>query len=399
MAIKNHPQVLRSRVNSLRSDQLVREQRSAYYPSISGDVTGSAANQDARIGAGFLTDSALFNRFGYGLTLSQLVTDSGRTPNLVASGRLRAEASREAYEATKDDIALGVEQDYFGVLLAKSLVQVAQETVSARQSVVDQVSELTRNKLKSQLDLSFADVNLSDAKLMVLRAQNNLRGAFATLGDAIGSQQSTSYQLADQPMPAAPEADAEPLVVEAFAHRPELAGLRLEKESNERFARAEHDLKRPTVSLTAVAGMLPYINTSSLNSNVAQGYTAAAVNVQIPVFNGHLFTARATAAEYDIQASDQRIREVQDRIARDVRVAWGRTQTAHEAITATDRLLQQANSSLDLAQGRYKLGLSSIVELSQAQLAQTQAQVQNLSAKYEYQEAYAGLQYTLGLLH
>ena len=135
------------------------------------------------------------------------------------------------------------------------------------------------------------------------------------------------------------------------------------------------------------------------NPNIAPEYEGAAVNVNVPVFNGHLFSARRQAAEYQLQAADQRVRDLQDRIARDVRTAWARAQTADQAIGATAELLQQANLALDLAQGRYNLGLSSIVELTQAQLAQTQAQVQNLNAQYDYQDAYGALQYTLGLLH
>src|SRR5205085_11661214 len=111
------------------------------------------------------------------------------------------------------------------------------------------------------------------------------------------------------------------------------------------------------------------------------------VNVQIPIFNGHLFTARRRAAEYQMRAADQRVRDLEDRIARAARAAWETARTTYEAIGQTALLVQQANLALSLAQGRYDLGLASIIELTQAQLGQTQAQVENLNAKYEYQEA------------
>jgi outer membrane protein len=399
MALKNHPHVLASQANYLRADQLVRENQSAYYPSINGEVTGSQANQNVRIGAGFLTDSRLFNRFGYGITVSQLITDSGRTPNLVASSKLQAQAGRQDYQAARDDVVLNVDLAYYGVLLAQQLVKVAQQTVATRQTVVDQISELTKNKLRSQVDLSFAQVNLSDARLMLIRAQDSLRSAYANLGQALGSEQSVEYRLADLPLPEQPPKDAEQLLAEAFQHRPEIASLRLQRAADEKFARAEQDLKRPTVSLTGVAGFLPYINPGNANPNIASEYEGAAVNVNIPVFNGHLFSARRQAAEYELQAADQRVRDLQNRIARDVRTAWNRAATAYQAIAATRELLNQANMALDLAQQRYSLGLTSIVELNQAQLGQTQAQVETLNVKYEYQQAYAALQYTLGLLH
>jgi outer membrane protein len=399
IALKNHPQIRASEARYLRSEQVIRENQSAYYPALNADVTGSQAVPGSRIGAGYLTASRVFSRLGYGITVSQLITDSGRTPSLVAQSKLQAEASRNDYQAAKDDVILAVHQAYCGVLLSQSLVDVAQQTVKARQTATDQIAELTKNKLKSQVDLSFAQANLSDARLMLLRAQNNLDGAFATLNDALGTQKADRYQLSVEPLPSPPPSGAEPLVSDAFAHRPELASLHASEKAEEKFAQAERDLKRPTVSLTAVAGFLPLIDPATANSNIPSEYEGAAVNVQIPIFNGHLFSARAKAAAYQVQEANQRIQDLQNRIARDVRTAWGRAQTAYEAIATSQQLLVEANSALDLAQGRYNLGLSSIVELTQAQLLQTQAQVGILNAQFEYQQAYAALQYEQGLLH
>ncbi len=399
MALKNHPQVLASQATYQWANQITRATRSAYFPTLSGDITGAQANLGSRLGAGVLNDPALFSHFGSGLSLSQLITDSGRTNNLVSEAKLHAQASEANYQATRYGVLLEVSQAYYDVLLAEQLVKVAQQTVATRQTVVDRISELTRSKLKSEVDLSFAQVNLSDAKLMQLRAENRLASAYAALAQALGSQQSIRYRLSDQPMPPAPPPEAEPLVAQALQNRPELASLRLQREADQKFVYAERDLNRPTVSLAAVGGALPYIRSGNLNANIPAGYEAAAVNVHIPVFNGHLFSARRQAAEYQLSATKQRVRGLEDRIARDVRASWNRARTSYEAIAATQQLLNQANLALDLAQGRYNLGLSSIVELTQAQLGQTSAEVQNLNAKYEYQEAYAALQYTLGLLH
>ena len=101
--------------------QRIDEARAAYYPLLAGDVTGSQGNPQARIGAGFLTDSRLFNRIGQGFTLSQLITDSGRTPNLVATSRLQASAAEQTTQATKYDVLLRVNQAYFGALRAQAL--------------------------------------------------------------------------------------------------------------------------------------------------------------------------------------------------------------------------------------------------------------------------------------
>jgi outer membrane protein len=242
-------------------------------------------------------------------------------------------------------------------------------------------------------------VNLSDAQLMLIRAKDRIETAYADLSQALGTNQPTHYQLQPQPMPTAPPETVDALIAEAYQNRPELASMRLEREAAQKMVYAERDLGRPTVSFMAVGGALPYINPGNANPDITQGYEAAAVNVQVPIFNGRLFTARERAAQYDLEAADQHVRDVQDRIARDVRASWEHARTAYQAIAPTEQMLQQANMALQLSEGRYNLGLASIVELTQAQLGQTQAQVQNLTAQYDYQGAYAALQYTLGLLH
>ena len=332
LALKNHPQVLASQALSQRAGELTVEARSAYYPSLNGEITGTQANLNSRLGAGAINDPRLFNHFGSGLTLSQLITDSGRTSNLVANSKLQAQASREYYRATRYDVLFGVDGAYYEVLLAQQLVKVAQQTVNTRQTVVNQASELFKNQLKSQVDVSFAQVNLTDAKLMLLRAQDRLTAAYANLAQALGTQQAIKYQLTDQPMPPKPPESADPLLAQAFQNRPELASLRLQREADQKFVYAERDLRRPTISLTAVGGALPYINPGNANADISKGYEAAAVNVQIPVFNGHLFSARRQAAEYQLEAANQRLRDLQDRIARDVRTYYERTKTSFEAI-------------------------------------------------------------------
>jgi outer membrane protein len=397
LALKNHPQVLAAQATVREFNELVVETRSAYFPTLAGELTGSAGNPQARIGAGYLAASRLFDRLGTGISLSQLITDSGRTPNLVASSRLQAQASQQTYQATRYDVLLAVNQAYFEALRAQALVKVGEETVAARQLVADQVTALEKNKLRSQVDVAFADVNLSEAKLLLLGAQDQVRAAFAELTRALGAQQESNYKLVDEPLPPSPPSDPESLIAQAFSNRPDLLSLQFQRDAAVKFERAERALSFPTVSLVGVAGAIPEIN-QILSTNIPNNYEGAALNVDVPIFNGHLFAARREAARYRAQAEDQRVRDLQERIARDVRVAWSRSTTAFQNLDVTAQLLREATLALDLAQGRYNLGLSSIVELSQAQLNLTQAEIENLSAKYDYQSVYAMLQYTMGLL-
>jgi outer membrane protein len=397
IAVQNHPQIQAAQNEINYSNQQIIVNRAAYYPNLTGDVTGSQGNYGSRIGAGDLSASRLFNRFAPGVVARQLITDSGRTSNLISSARLQSQAATQNAQATRYDVLLQVNRAYFDVLHAQAVVKVAQETVSTRQLLSDQVTELARNNLKSQLDVSFADVNVSEAKLLLLRAQDSVQQALAELGRAMGSDQPANYQLADELLPSAPPATPDELVAQAISNRPELAGLRFSRDAAYKFAEAEKDLSRPTVSAVAVGGMIPFINNPS-SVPVPLGYEGIAANVSVPLFNGHLFSARREAATQRALESDQRLRDEQQRISRDVRIAWASANDAFQRIDVTAQFLRQAALASDFAKGRYDNGLSSIVELTQAQLNLTQAEIESLNAKYDYQTQYFALQYTIGLL-
>ena len=397
MAIQNHPQIQAAQHESAYSDQQIVIQRSALYPQISGDLTGSQGNVNARIGAGTLAASRLFDRFGQGLVGTQLITDFGRTRSLISSASLQAQASQQDVQSSRNDVLLAVNRGYFGVLRAQAVVKVAEQTVAQRQTVDNQVTELARNQLRSQVDVSFADVQVAQAKLLLLNAQEAIEEAQAELGAALGSDMPAIYQLAEQPLPPSPAATVDPLLVDAVMNRPELASLKLSYESANKFAEAEKDLSRPTVNVLGAAGFIPLIKQEG-STPIPAEYEGIAANVNIPIFNGHQFAARRAAAQERALEANQRIRDEQDRILRDVRMAWSAAQAAYQRIDVTAQEMSQAASALSLAQGRYDLQLASIVELTTAQLNLTQAQIDNLNAKYDYETQYAVLQYAIGML-
>jgi len=397
MALQNHPRIQAAQNEAGFTNEQIVQARSAYFPTVTGEITGSQANYGARIGAGFLTDSRLFDRFGSGIALSQLITDVGRTKNLVASSRLEAQASAQNVQASRYDVLLQVNRAYFDVLHAQALIRTAQETIKTRQTLLDQVTQLAQNQLRSQLDVSFASVNVSQAKLLLIQAQNTLDDAFAELARALGADRVVDYQVREEPLPPVPPANPDDLVAQAIANRPELAGLRYSRDSAYKFAEAEKDLSRPTVNLVGVAGYIPYVQQLTSQAIPAE-YEGVAANVSIPIFNGHLFAARRAAAQDRAMEADQKLRDEQLTLSRDVRLAWANASTAYQRIDVTAQFVQEAALGVSLAQGRYNLGLASIVELSQAQLNQTQAEIENLSAKYDYQSQYQALQYTIGQL-
>jgi outer membrane protein len=394
LALNNNPQISVARLLTFAQHQVVRETRSAELPVATGNLTAADAREGTRLTAGALNNSSVFERAAAGITIGQLITDFGRTRNLVASENLREQAQKQNELATSADIILATDQAFYTALASQAQLTVAQQTVDTRQTTADQIQALTTAKLRSDLDLSFANVNLAQAKLLLLDAQNRKDAAFTGLNEILGFEKQATYLLIDEskkPL-TAPPGNEEDLVQDAFRSRPDLAAIDDDWQAAQRFAQAEHDLNRPTISALATGGSTPV----RADQIVTPWYGAAGVNMSIPIFNGFLFSSRAHEADYRASALQQQERDLRDKIARDVRVTWLQSNTAYQRVSVTAQLLQQANLALDLAQTRYKLGLSSIVELSQAQLQQTDAQIGNTNARYEYLSTLSELNFQTG---
>ena len=394
IAVQNHPQI-QAAINLASATQAqVTEARSAYYPTAYLSLTGADAENNSRIAAGGLNNPIVYDRYANGITVSGLITDFGRTQEIVKSSSFRAQAQQENVVTTRADVLLQVDQAYFAVLRAQAVLTVAQQTVRARQLVTDQIGDLARNQIRSELDVSFANVDLAQAQLLLIQAQNDLQASFALLSAAIGYSDQRTFVLTEEPLPPAAPPNLPDVIQQALRDRPELIGQRLSLSSAQSYAAAERDLKLPTISALGVAGLVPF-----KEAPLPPRYAAAGVNVNIPIFNGRLYSAREREAESRAQAENQYLRDLQDGIVRDVRTAWLNANSTFQRLSVTQQLLDAANQSVDLAQSRYTLGLSSIVELSQAQLNQTQAQIEQASAKYDYERQISVLNFQMGALH
>lgn len=396
LATRNNPQISVARLIALASHQATREVRSTLWPTASVDVTGVDAESGTRITAGALNNPVIFERAAAGATVSQLIYDFGRTSNLVASANLAEKAQAQNAVATREQILLAVSQAFYETLQTQAVVTVAQQTVNERRTVANQINELFKNKLKSGLDLSFANVNLAQAQLLLLDAQNSDSAARANLSMLMGFASLQNYQLVEDQTTEAvqPPANVDDLIATAFAMRPEILALQFQSQSANKFRVAERDLLFPNIRALGVIGDAPFGNAVVANT----WYGAVGANMEIPVFNGFLYTARAHEARLQAEASDERLRDMRDQISRDVRTSWLNANAAYQKLDVTKQLLQQANLGLSLAKTRYQMGLSSIVELSQAQLQETQAEISSVQAGYDYQLALATLTYeTKGL--
>ena len=313
----------------------------------------------------------------------------------MASSKLAERAQQADVLASREDVVLVADRAFYNALLAQALLQVAQQAIKTRETTQLQINQLTETGLRSSLDLGFANVDLSEAKLEQLDARSNAGDAMAALDEVLGLDHLQEFVLSEDPAEQipGPAPDANGLIHLALEQRPDLEALHLQSESQRKYSAAQSEQRRPTAVAIGTVGGTPVRPGQYL---ISSWDGAIAANVTIPIFNGFLFDAQAQEARLRADATNQEARQLRNHIVRDVQTAWLQAKDAYDRIGVTAQLLDQANQSLALAQTRYRVGLASIVELSQAQLEQTRAAISHTNAEYHYRLATATLTFQTG---
>lgn len=395
IALKYHPQIAQANYLVLAAQEAVVETRAGFFPTanIYGDAV-AASSEGTRILAGGLNNPAVYDRAAGGVEASQLITDFGRTANLTASSKYEARAESQNANTTREQVLLAVDTSYFGAIEAQAVLHVAQQTFDTRQTLLEQITTLATNKLRSELDVSFAQVELQQAQLLVEKSQNDADAAMATLSIALGYSEVREFQLIDQALGTnTVTADVSTLVQTALTRRPELLRLRNDREAALSYAKSQRDSRLPTVAAVGVAGYAPWHN-----DHLSDDYAAGGVQLSMPLFAGGYYIARQHEAELKAEADDALLRSVENNVIRDVHIAWLDVNDALVQLQTTEQLAQNAAEAFTLAQAQYKAGLSSIVELSDAQLNLTSAQIAETNARYNVLIQEANLSYQIGTI-
>lgn len=390
-ALANHPRIASAGLNAQAAGAAAKQVRSGLQPLVTGNLTTVGADRDTSIAAGSLQTSGLASRAASGLGVSQLITDFGRTSSLAESARLRAAAQDTNVGATRAQVLLQVDQAYYGVLSADAVLTVAQARVDMHRITLRQVRALAASSLKSTLDVSFAEVALSESELALYQAENAARASRALLAGAMGEKGHADFALADVPLPGPVAKTPEELVDEGLKNRPDLAAASLNQSAAERFAQAERKLRYPAISAVAVVGMVPLHQ-----KNFSDQYSAAGLNISIPFLNGGLNAARRSEAEFRARGTAKDVEALALQVTSGIRVALIEADSAWRRLDVAAKLADQAATALRLARARYDIGLSGILELTQAQLALTSARIVNATAKYDYLNRLANLNYATG---
>jgi outer membrane protein len=310
-----------------------------------------------------------------------------------AEADLRADTA--VADRTRDTVLLDVTQAYFEVLRANALLVVADQTLSERRTLLRQARALQRAGLRSTLDVAIAERDAATAEQLLLTGRNRRLDAFAQLTEAIGSDNYRIYRLSEPSVLPDIPANFEALQAEAQRDNPELLAARASQLAAAARAGAAGKLSSPTLTGYGFFGASPHRES---NVTFPTPYAAAGVTLNVPIFTGGALGAerrQALDAENAAAAAETAAR---NRLLRDVRVAYEDVKTARGNVDVSRTVLRTADEALHDTTLRYRIGLNSIVDVSQAELERTQAAIAEANARYDYMLVAADLEFATGVI-
>lgn len=398
LGLRHHPVVQEG--DATRKAALARagQARSNYYPQIYANLDASAGagriNPRFTIG-GFLVQPNL-TQYVAGVSVSQRIYDFGFTQSTVTSANLAEQAQETDIGARRAAVVLNIERGYFTSLKRRRLVQIAEDTVRERGIIKSQIEALYRQQLKSKLDLALVQVELTNAESQLVKAKNDLKASYADLNRAMGINGLDEYVLEDVSIQVKPQRPLDRLITDSLSH-PEFRKAKQLTESAEARVRAMKRQYLPTVSAYASGGDFEVGDGSRIVNTSTGGWWAAGAFISMPLFTGFMIENQVSEANAQKEVAEAGRANIAQALTQQVTTSYLDTITLAEQIKLGEEQVKTGQEALQLARQRYRLGLGSVVEVTQSEVALTGAQTRLADAQYDYKIAEVTLAYASGM--
>ncbi len=389
IALDHLPAVRSARASEEVSRSLVRQAESAYYPQVSWTSSIGRSYFGLRTSSGITRASGTYNSYSTGVNLSQNVFDFGRTPTQVRIQKLDESASRADFETAAEQAAFGVKQSYFGVLQAKRNKDAADEAVKQYELHLEQAKGQYDVGLQPKYDVTKATVDLGNAKVSLIKAQNAVRLAVASLNNAMGVTETLDYEVVDNLSFEAVSMTFEEALAAAFAKKPDLLAARTRRQAAESSLSLAKKGYWPTLS---GSGSFSY----SGNSFPLSRSWSVGLSLDIPVFNGFLTAAQVSGARanLDIARASEDTQKLAVYLA--VQQAYLNLKSAEELVPVSELNVTAAQENFDIADASYREGVGDPIQVADAAAALVSAKVAYVQALYDCKVARASLELAMG---
>lgn len=389
IALKKHPGIWAA-ANTLKAgESRVGQARAGYYPQVSGSASYSRTDQTITAGRFPTSGGSVYDSYGSSVALSQNLFDFGKTSTQVKIQTLNLDSSRLDLNYVSVQVVFGVKQSYYGLLLTKRNRDVAREVVGQYEQHLGQAKGFFEVGLKPKFDVTKAEVDLSNAKLNLLKAENALRLAQVTLNNAMGLPEAPDYEIRDSLAFQRVEVDLDQSMKKAYDRRPDLQSILAKKKSLDETITLQKKGYTPYVTGNAGYGW------SGDSFPLDPGWSIGAT-LNIPLFSGFSTKYQVDEARANLDVLKANEETLRQGIFLEVKQAWLNLQEAADRIVTAEVIVRQAAENLELANGRYAAGVGSPIEVTDALVAESNAKTSFGAALYDYKMAQATMEKATG---
>jgi outer membrane protein len=389
---ERHPSILAAAGILRAGDSRIGQARSGYYPQLSGAAGYSRTDPiSTSSGLGGTIGGVVYDSYSSTLSLNQNLYDFGKISTQVKVQELNRDSFGSDLENVRAQVNFAVKQAYYGLLQAKKNRDVGREVVGQFQHHLDQARAFFETGTKPKFDVTKAEVDLSNARLNLLRAENAFRLAQVALNNAIGLPEAPEYEVAEQLSFQRVEVDLEETVKKAYDRRPDLQSVLMKKRSQEQSIELARKGYYPSISGNASYGW----GGSGGYFPLDQGWSFGA-QLNVPLFSGYLtrYQVEEAMANLEVLAANEAL--LRQTIYQDVRQAWLNMREAADRSVVAELSVRQATENRELADGRYASGVGNPIEVTDALVAASNAKTAHISALYDYEVAQASLEKAAG---
>ena len=390
-ALENHPRIRAAKEKVGAQQAVLGQQFAAYYPTVSlgntyRTTTASGTTGTSAEASDFFSSQATFNMTLYNF---------GKREGAVQSARETLQASQYDYQTTANDIVLAVKQAYYAYLQAQALVKVREEAVKNRALLLRQAQGFFEVGIRPKIDVARAESNLYNAQADLLAAQNAVKIGWVTLKNAMGLKDLPEQPVTEDLSIVSTLLSLEQAKEAAFNARPELKSFEAQRKSQDQQIATARRGHLPDIIFDANYGRR-HTSNSGIDTFPLQPSWQVQLSLNIPIFDGFKTTNRVEETLHNYYSVKAQEEDRKQQVALEVEQSYLNMISTQERIKATQAAARAAKENLDLANGRYQVGVGSIIEATDAQALYTDAETSYVRTLYDYKIAEAQLQRAMG---
>jgi len=384
IALQKHPDIAAAAGEVEVNQSRIGQAKANYYPQV--DV--SAGYKKYSLSS--TTSNSSLDEYKTSAALSQMIYDFGKTPTGVEVQTLNREAANSDLRNIKERVVFSVKQAYYGLLQSKQNRDVAEETVKQFEQHLQQAKGFYEAGTKPKFDVTKAEVDLSNARLNLIKAENALRIAKVVLDNAMGMPDAPEYTIEDAFLYQKYNITLKDAVDRAYENRPDLKSIITKKKAAESSIGLAKKGYYPTLS-----GNAGY-DWSGEKLPLQDGWTVG-VTITLPIFSGYLTDYQVQGARAKLNVLKAQEESFRQGVILEVQQAYLNLREAEERISTAQLIVRQAQENLELANGRYAAGLGNPVEVTDSQIAYSNAKTSHIQALSDYNVATASLEKAMGV--